>query len=91
MPAERSGCDAQAADRVPDVVLAVAKGAFPVFPRLAPDDRGKSEEESSVRKSFEQVLEAVVRPACPQLQRMLPGGVVMEGRIRRKPGDPVAC
>jgi hypothetical protein len=41
-----------------------------------------------VRESFQQVLEAVVRPPCPQFQGMLLGCVVMESRIRRKAGDP---
>jgi hypothetical protein len=88
-PAERLGRNAHTADRVPDVVLAIAEGALTVFPRLAPDNGGKANEEGLRREPLQQPHEAFLRPLCSELQRMLFGCVVIKTRTRRKAGHGV--
>src|SRR5205085_11102730 len=46
-PSEHRGGEPHRADRVPDVVLTVAEGAFAVLPCLAPDDRGQRDEKTT--------------------------------------------
>jgi hypothetical protein len=81
-PPERLGCDAGAAERVPDVMLAIAKCPLPVLPCLAPVDRGEAEEERLGRKGPHERPEASSRPLGAQFQRMLLGRVVIETRRR---------
>jgi hypothetical protein len=50
-PSKRRGCEAHCGDRVTHVVLAITKRPFPVFPGLAPVDRGQANEEAMGEKS----------------------------------------
>jgi hypothetical protein len=61
VPTQRLGRNASAADCVPYVMLAVAKGPLAVLPRLPPVHRGKADQESVRRESEQQRREALFR------------------------------
>src|SRR5712691_5965686 len=79
-PAQGLCRDASAADRVPRVMLAIAKSALSVLPGLPPVHRGKADQKGLGRKSPHERNKALFRPLRPQLQRMLLGPVVIEPR-----------
>src|SRR5437660_136302 len=79
-PAERRRRDAQRADGVPDVVLAVAEGALAVFPRFAPMHRRESHQKCLGREAAHQVLIPLRRPFGPALERVLARRVMEKAR-----------
>ena len=86
-PAQGLRRDASAADRVPHVVLAVAKGSLSVLPGLPPVHRGKADKEGVGGEPLQERIEAFRRHLCPQLQRMLHGRVVIKTWGWRKARD----
>ena len=59
-------------------MLAIAKRSLSVLPGLAPVHRSEAEQESVGRKPLQERPEAAIRPLGAQLQRMLPGRVVIK-------------
>src|SRR5207302_11044184 len=86
-PAERRRRDAQRADRVADVVLAVAEGALTVLPRLAPVHGRQSQEERLRREAAHQALEERRRAIGAPLEPVLARRVMKEAGQRAELGN----
>ena len=78
-PSQRGRRETERPECVPHVVLAVAKGPFTVFPRLAPDDGSQPDVESG-RVGF-----GVLRPARPLFQGVMQRRVVIDTGATRQP------
>ncbi len=82
-PAERGGGHGRAADRVPGVELAIAKGALPIFPGLPPGHGGKAQEKAALGQRLR------LRESRPRLQPMLLRRIVIERRAVIQAGEGV--
>ena len=86
-PAQGRGGDPQRADRVSDVMLAIAEGTFAVLPRLAPVDRRQADQKRLRREPAHQRRAqrsvAVRSPFEPVLARR----VVVQPRLVAKAGQ----
>src|SRR5574341_1228672 len=82
IPSERGGSDAGRADGVADVMMAVAKGPFAVFPGFPPDDGGKSQQTCVGGKSSEEASRVLRGKLSPQFQSMIVRCVVVQAVVR---------
>ena len=88
-PTQGSGRNARASDRMPHVVLTIAKRSLAILPRFPPVHGSKADKKGVRGKFLHEQIKAVLRQLGAQLQRMLLGGVVMQTRERRHAGDSV--
>ena len=86
-PPESGSCNPQGAQRVSDVVLAVAKRAFAVFPRFPPMDGTQPHEEGLRGIGLQEAFDRPGRTLPPVLQAVFFGCIVIKPRLQRKTGD----
>ena len=82
LPPQRSGGDGDCGDGVTEVMLAIAKGALPVLPRLPPMNRGQPDEDRLGRTSLAQRLPQRHANLRPDLERMFLRCIVAAHRNR---------
>jgi len=87
MPPERRRGNSGRPDSMADIVVAVTKGPFTIFPGFPPMHRRETDKKGADRKWLQQPRKLIGRELRPPLQTMFPRRIVIQTRHKVQPFD----